>query len=60
MQYDTNYGLNEGAGPGVIHLDIENERKVGVIGKLGLMWDVRIVFDHVPRNPTGKIEKPKL
>ena len=44
MQYDTNYGLNEGAGPGVIHLDIENERKVGVIGKLGLMWDVRIVF----------------
>jgi len=20
----------------------------------------RIVFDHVPRNPTGKIEKPKL
>ena len=43
MQYDTNYGLSESAGPGVIHLGIENERKVGAIGKSGLMWDVRIV-----------------
>lgn len=42
-QYDTNYGLSESAGPGVIHLGIENERKVGAIGKSGLMWDVRIV-----------------
>jgi acyl-CoA synthetase (AMP-forming)/AMP-acid ligase II len=42
MQYDTNYGLSETAGPGVIHLGIENESKVGAIGKAGLVWDVRI------------------
>jgi len=24
------------------------------------MWPRRIIFDKVPRNPTGKIEKPKL
>jgi len=33
MQYDTNYGLSESAGPGPIHLGIENESKVGAIGK---------------------------
>jgi long-chain acyl-CoA synthetase len=43
MQYDTNYGLSESMGPGVVHLGIENERKVGAIGKPGILWDVRIV-----------------
>jgi acyl-CoA synthetase (AMP-forming)/AMP-acid ligase II len=46
MQYDTTYGLSESAGPGVTHLGIENERKVGAIGKPGMLWDVRIVNDH--------------
>jgi len=45
MQYDTNYGLTEAAGPGCVHLGIENERKVGAIGKAGHGWEVRIVND---------------
>ena len=43
MQYDTNYGLSEATGPGCVHLGIENERKVGAIGKAGFNWEVRIV-----------------
>ena len=35
MQYDTNYGLTEATGPGCVHLGIENEHKVGAIGKAG-------------------------
>lgn len=46
MQYDTNYGLTEAAGPGCVHLGIENERKVGAIGKAGHSWEVRIVNDN--------------
>ena len=33
MEYDTTYGLSETAGPGVVHLGVENERKIGAIGK---------------------------
>jgi len=43
MQYDTNYGLSESTGPGCVHLGIENERKVGAIGKAGFNWETRIV-----------------
>jgi acyl-CoA synthetase (AMP-forming)/AMP-acid ligase II len=46
MQYDTSYGLSESAGPGVTNLGIENERKVGAIGKPGMLWDARIVDDQ--------------
>ncbi len=46
MEYDTNFGLSESMGPGVIHLGIENERKVGAIGKPGILWDVRIVNEN--------------
>jgi Acyl-CoA synthetases (AMP-forming)/AMP-acid ligases II len=43
MQYDTNYGLTEATGPGCIHLGIENENKVGAIGKAGFSWETRII-----------------
>ncbi len=46
MQYDTNYGLSEATGPGCVHLGIENERKVGAIGKAGFGWQVRIVDEQ--------------
>lgn len=46
MQYDTTYGLSEGGGPGVIHLGMENEHKVGALGRPSLVWDVRIVDDN--------------
>jgi len=46
MAYDTTYGLSEAMGPGAVHLGMENERKVGAIGKPGLMWDARIVDDQ--------------
>jgi len=43
MQYDTNYGLSESTGPGCVHLGIENENKIGALGKPGFNWEVRIV-----------------
>jgi len=46
MQYDTNYGLSESTGPGCVHLGIENERKVGAIGKAGFQWEARIVDEN--------------
>lgn len=55
IQYDTNYGLSETAGPGCIHLGIENERKVGAIGKPSLMWDVRIVDSKDNDMPQGEV-----
>lgn len=45
MQYDNNYGLTEAAGPGCVHLGIENEAKVEAIGKPGAKWKARIVDD---------------
>ena len=58
MQYDTNYGLSESTGPGCIHLGIENEHKVGAIGKAGYSWQARIVDDKgndVPQGKNGEI-----
>ena len=46
MQYDTDYGLTEAAGPGCVHLGIENANKVGAIGKAGLNWKTRIINDN--------------
>jgi len=43
MQFDTTYGLSESAGPGAIHLGVENEHKVGAIGKEAFSWSARIV-----------------
>ncbi len=45
-QYDTNYGLSESIGPGCVHLGVENEHKVGAIGKAGYGWEVRIVDEN--------------
>ena len=45
MQYDTSYGLSESTGPGCVHLGIENEHKVGAIGKPGFNWETRIVSE---------------
>lgn len=58
MQFDNTYGLSESAGPGTIHLGIGNERKIGAIGKPGLLWDARIVNDKgedVPKGEVGEI-----
>jgi acyl-CoA synthetase (AMP-forming)/AMP-acid ligase II len=58
MQYDTNYGLSESTGPGCIHLGIENEHKVGAIGKPGYSWQARIVDNKgkdVPQGQNGEI-----
>ena len=48
MQYSTDYGLSESAGPGSIYLGTENEHKIGAIGRATMMWDARIV------NPEGR------
>ncbi|WP_265446732.1 class I adenylate-forming enzyme family protein [Acetivibrio straminisolvens] len=41
--YDTNYGLSESAGPGCVHLGVENIHKVGAIGLPGYNWEAKIV-----------------
>ena len=41
-QYDTNYGLSEGIGPGSVHLGVENTHKVGAIGKAGYGWEAEV------------------
>ncbi|MFC1920162.1 class I adenylate-forming enzyme family protein [Chloroflexota bacterium] len=58
MQYDTTYGLSESTGPGCVHLGIENEHKVGAIGKAGIDWETRIVNDNgedVTPGETGEL-----
>jgi len=55
MQYDTTYGLSESTGPGCVHLGIENQHKVGAIGKAGFNWEARIVNDKEEDVPRGEI-----
>jgi len=56
--YDTNYGLSESIGPGCVHLGVENEHKVGAIGKAGFGWEVKIVDENrntVERGDVGEL-----
>ena len=46
IPYSTVYGLSESGGPGAISLGIENENKIGAIGKATRLWDARIVDDN--------------
>lgn len=55
MAYNNTYGLSESGGPGVVYLGMENERKVGAIGKPGLIWDVRIVDEAGKDIPVGQV-----
>ncbi|MDO4182409.1 MAG: class I adenylate-forming enzyme family protein [Coriobacteriia bacterium] len=41
--YDTNYGLSEGMGPGSVHLGVENIHKVGAIGIPGYGWQAKLI-----------------
>ncbi|MBW2119610.1 MAG: AMP-binding protein, partial [Deltaproteobacteria bacterium] len=43
MRFDTTYGLSESTGPGVVHLGMKNEHKLGALGKESVTWSVRIV-----------------
>jgi acyl-CoA synthetase (AMP-forming)/AMP-acid ligase II len=53
--YDTNYGLSEAAGPGCIHLGVENEHKIGSIGIAGYKWEANIFDDHYTPVQKGSI-----
>jgi acyl-CoA synthetase (AMP-forming)/AMP-acid ligase II len=56
--YDTDYGLSETAGPGCVHLGIENLHKVGAIGIPGFDWECKIVDNNhkeVPKGETGEL-----
>jgi acyl-CoA synthetase (AMP-forming)/AMP-acid ligase II len=56
--YDTNYGLSESTGPGAVHLGVENEHKVGAIGKAGFGWKTQIIDEHgspVKRGEVGEL-----
>jgi len=55
MRYDNTYGLSEGGGPGVVHLGMENEHKIGSIGRPSLVWDLRIVDDQGREVPKGQV-----
>ncbi|MBW1996322.1 MAG: AMP-binding protein [Deltaproteobacteria bacterium] len=54
-QYDTNYGLCECTGPGVVHLGVENFHKVGAIGSPGFGWECRIVDEAWNDLPPGRV-----
>ena len=54
-QYDTNYGLSESIGPGCVHLGVENEHKVGAIGKPGYQWQAKIVDPEGQEVPQGDV-----
>lgn len=41
--YDTNYGLSEGMGPGSVHLGMGNVHKVGAIGVPGYGWEAKLI-----------------
>ncbi len=56
--YDTNYGLSESIGPGCVHLGVENENKVGAIGKAGFGWQTKIVDEN--RNEVARGEVGEL
>ena len=55
VQYDTNYGLGEASGPGCVHLGMENEHKVGAIGRAGYGWQTRIVDERGEDVPPGEV-----
>jgi acyl-CoA synthetase (AMP-forming)/AMP-acid ligase II len=58
MAYDTTYGLSESTGPNCMHLGIENNHKVGAIGRPGFNWDARIVDEegnNVERGTPGEL-----
>ncbi len=55
MEYDTTYGLSESTGPGCVHLGIENEHKVGAIGRAGYTWETRIVNENGEDIAPGEI-----
>jgi acyl-CoA synthetase (AMP-forming)/AMP-acid ligase II len=57
-QYDTNYGLSESAGPGCVHLGVENIRKVGAIGKAGYLWEAAVAGES--GNPVAPGEVGEL
>ncbi|MDR1571564.1 MAG: acyl--CoA ligase [Clostridiales Family XIII bacterium] len=57
-EYDTNYGLSESAGPGAVHLGVENMHKVGAIGRAGYGWKAKIVGEGgqpVARGEVGEL-----
>ena len=58
MDYDTTYGLSESTGPGCVHLGIENEHKIGAIGKPGFNWETKVVDEH--GNPVKRGEPGEL
>jgi acyl-CoA synthetase (AMP-forming)/AMP-acid ligase II len=58
MAYDTTYGLSESTGPNCMHLGIENNHKVGAIGRPGFNWEARIVDEegnNVERGTPGEL-----
>ncbi len=55
MQFDNNYGLSEATGPGCVHLGLENEHKLGAIGKAGFGWEVRIVDENGEDASPGEV-----
>lgn len=54
-KYDTNYGLSESAGPGCIHLGMENIHKVGAIGIPGYKWHCKIVDENGNEVKQGEV-----
>jgi acyl-CoA synthetase (AMP-forming)/AMP-acid ligase II len=55
MECHNTYGLSETMGPGTIHNRLDDESKIGAIGKPGLLWDARIVNSQAEDVPQGEV-----
>lgn len=58
QQIDVSYGLTESAGPGCVHLGVDNISMAGSIGKPGFGWEVKIVNEdgiELDNNEIGEL-----
>jgi acyl-CoA synthetase (AMP-forming)/AMP-acid ligase II len=55
IQYEINYGLTESSGPGCIHIGIDNDKKLGSLGKAGFNWEAQIVNEEGAQAAVGEV-----
>jgi acyl-CoA synthetase (AMP-forming)/AMP-acid ligase II len=55
IQYEINYGLTESSGPGCIHVGIDNDKKLGSLGKAGFNWEAQVVNQKGARVAVGEV-----
>ncbi len=60
VDYNVTYGLTETTGPGCINLGINNDGKIGAIGRPGFDWEARVVDEDLQPLPQGELGRLML